>query len=77
MAFTAKVFVSAVELSGLGQKKITFSALYTDPDTGERVNQEWAQATPAFTCTMHVVNDVVSRNTIHTGQRYTLTFDQD
>lgn len=77
MAFTVKAVVSTVQLASPGQKQITFSALYTDPDTGERVNQEWAQATPAFTCVMHVVDDVVSRNTIHVGQRYTLTFDQD
>lgn len=75
MAFTAKTRVS-VEDAGSSQKLLRFSANYTDAE-GNRVNEDWAEATPSFNLSMYVVNEVVEANSIETGQEYTLTFEKD
>jgi len=76
MAFTAKTRVEVAD-AGDGQAKLTFTANYTDPDTGERVNQEWAKYTPGFSLSMWVLNEVVEANKIESGQPYTLTLAAD
>lgn len=76
MSFTAKTRVQVEDYDDT-QKKLTFTANYSDPATGERVNQEWAKYTPAFNLTMYVLNEVVETNGIESGQAYTLLFSQD
>lgn len=77
MAFTVKTTVRSVEEQADGQSKVSFWAHYTDPATGERVNQEWAKYTPAFNCEMWVLNEVVERDGLAVGEPYTLTFAKD
>lgn len=76
MAFTVKARVASLTEYG-NQTKITFAANYTDPTTGERVNQEWAEATPAFGNDIWIVNQLVKDQGIAVGQAYTLTYAKD
>lgn len=76
MAFTVKATVNSVERQG-DQVKIRFGANYTDPETGARQNEEWAAATPAFTCEMWVIPEVAKRDDLKIGDQYTLTFAKD
>lgn len=76
MAFTVKARVSSVE-RGPDQTRITFSAHYTDPVTGERVNDDWAQATPAFNTDMTILNDVADQQGVEVNKNYTLTFNEE
>jgi hypothetical protein len=77
MAFTVKATVASVEKQTDGQSKVVFSANYTDPATGERVNTEWAKYTPGFSCNMWVLDEVVERDGLAAGQAYTLTFTKE
>jgi hypothetical protein len=77
MSFTAKVRISIIEKYGNGQQRVSFTANYTDPKTGERVNQDWAQATPAFSNDIFIIDDVVESQGLKVGQCFTLTYDKD
>lgn len=76
MGFTAKVRVSNIEKLDNGQQKVSFSANYTDRD-GNRVNDDWAQYTPAFNNDIWVVDSVVDANGIKVGDQYTLLYTKD
>lgn len=76
MAFTIKARVSGMDNAG-DQTLVSFSANYTDPDTGERVNTEWARATPSLILQMHVMNEVVEQLGLKVGQNFTGTFTED
>lgn len=75
MAFTAKARVSVEDL-GNGNSSLRFFANYADAD-GNRINDDWAEATPIFTMNMTVKNSVVVDNSIASGQEYTLMFSKD
>jgi hypothetical protein len=77
MSFTVKARVSNIEQLNNGQQKVSFSANYTDPTTGERVNQDWAQATPAFQNDIWVLDAVVDSQELEVNQAYTLTYTKD
>lgn len=76
MSFTVKAKVSTVERQADGQSMVVFSANYVDAD-GNRVNEDWAKATPGFTNTMYVLDDVVTRDGLEPGQAFTLTYAKD
>lgn len=76
MAFTVKARVSGIETQG-DQVKVSFTANYTDPETGARVNEEWAKYTPGFQNEMWVKPEVIERDGIAVGQAYTLTYERD
>lgn len=78
MAFTVKAIVNAVEPSTDGEQvKVSYGAHYTDPKTGERVNEEWAKYTPGFSNEMWVKPEVIERDGIEVGQGWTLTYAKD
>lgn len=78
VAFTVKAWVNSVERSADGsQVKVSLRANYTDPKTGERVNQEWAKYTPSFSNEFWVTPEVVERDGIEAGQGWTLTYEKD
>lgn len=52
---------------------LVFSAAYTDKD-GQRVNQEWAEATPAFNLNMTVKADVAEQ--FEFDKEYLLAFEE-
>lgn len=76
MALTVKARVSNMERQG-NQTRINFSAHYNDPVTGERVNQEWAEATPGFNTDMWVLNEVAEREGVQVNDNYLLTLEKE
>lgn len=78
MSFSIKARVTAVEPATDGsQVKVAFNANYTDPVTGERVNEEWAKYTPAFSQEMWVKPEVIDRDSIEVGQCWTFVATKD
>lgn len=75
MAFTVKAKITNLEPQG-NQTKVTFSANYTD-DEGNRVNQDWAEATPGFSNTIWIVNEVVERQGLEVGQPFELLYTKE
>lgn len=76
MSFTVKAKVTNVEKYGNGQQKISFMANYTNA-AGERVNEDWAQATPAFNNDIWMRDDVAEGQKLAVGDEYTLTYSKD
>lgn len=76
MPFTVKARVANVEAQG-DQVKVSFIANYTDPVTGERINEEWAKATPNFSNGLYVKPEIVERDGLAVGQGWTLTYVKD
>lgn len=70
MKITAKVTCVSREPCGTTQSTIRFGANYADK-AGNRINREWAAATPSFSLSMVVLNEVP----FEAGKAYTLTFD--
>lgn len=75
MAFTVKAKVMNLEPQG-NQTKVTFSANYTD-DEGNRVNQDWAEATPGFSNTIWILNRVVESQGLEVGQPFELLYTKE
>lgn len=75
MAFTVKAKIANLERQG-NQTKITLSANYTD-DEGNRVNQEWAEATPGFSNTIWVLNEVADRQGLEIGQNFDVVYTKE
>lgn len=73
MKITAKVHCSSrqkLPTNGADESTVWFTADYSAPD-GTRRNEEWAKATPLFSCQMTVLDSVP----FEAGKPYTLTFD--
>lgn len=73
MVITAKVHCASrvkEAHNAEGESTVTFTANYAN-EAGERINEEWAKATPLFTCQMVVLDSVP----FEAGQNYTLTFE--
>lgn len=75
MAFTVKAKITGLEPQG-NQTKITFSANYVD-DKGNRVNQDWAEATPGFSNTIWVLNSIVERQQLEVGQPFEILYTME
>jgi len=76
MAFTVKARVSEMERQG-NQTRVRFSAHYNDPVTGERVNDEWAEFTPAFNNDIWVLNEVAENQGLEVNQNFLLTYQRE
>jgi len=76
MGFTVKAKVTNIEAYNNGEQRVDFMANYVNA-IGERVNQDWAQATPGFSNTLFVKDEVVERQQIQMGDEYTLTYTKD
>lgn len=77
-AFTAKTTVVEVQKPDHNDHtKVRFNANYTNR-SGERVNQEWAKYTPAFTLEMWLSDEFMAAHSeLTAGADYTLTFTLD
>lgn len=75
MAFTVKAKITGLEPQG-NQTKVTFSANYTD-DNGNRVNIEWAEATPGFSNTIWILNDIAERQALAVGDNFELLYTKE
>lgn len=75
MAFTVKAKITGLEPQG-NQTKITLSANYTD-DEGNRVNQDWAEATPGFSNTIWVLNSIVESQSLEVGQPFDILYRKE
>ena len=75
MAFTVKAKITGLELQG-NQTKVTYSANYTDNE-GNRVNQEWAEATPGYSNTIWILNEIVERQGLEVGQPFEIFYQKE
>lgn len=75
MAVTAKVkcYSKSGGMAGTSVS-LSFSANYTD-DNGNRINEDWAVATPALSVSMTVKPEV--GELFEQGKSYTLTFERE
>lgn len=71
---TAKVKCYSKNDVGEGNASLAFSANYTD-DKGNRINEDWAVATPTLSVSMTV--NAAAAQRFEQGKAYTLTFEEE